>query len=47
MSNFYDGVAYMYEDNYSAALDHWKKAEDADSDNPNVWYNNYVLVFSI
>jgi len=39
MSNFYDGVAYMYEDNYSAALDHWKKAEDADSDNPNVWYN--------
>ncbi|MBR5984631.1 MAG: PD40 domain-containing protein [Bacteroidales bacterium] len=39
MSNFYDAVAYMYEDNYGAALDYWKKAEDKDPDNPNVWYN--------
>ncbi|MBO7571838.1 MAG: PD40 domain-containing protein [Bacteroidales bacterium] len=39
VSNFYDAVAYMYEDNYGAALEHWKKAEDKDPDNPNVWYN--------
>ena len=39
MNNFYDGVSYMYEDNYGAALDHWKKAEDKDPENPNVWYN--------
>ncbi len=39
MSNFYDAVAYMYEDNYGTALDYWKKAEDKDPDNPNVWYN--------
>lgn len=39
MNSFYDAVSYMSEDNYSAALDYWKKAEDKDPENPNVWYN--------
>ena len=39
MNNFYDGVSYMYENNYDAALECWKKAEDMDPENPNVWYN--------
>ena len=39
MSSFYDAVAYMNEYNYNAALELWKKAEDKDPENPNVWYN--------
>ena len=34
----------MYEDNYSVALDYWKKAEDKDPENPNVWYNMGVCL---
>ena len=39
MNSFYDAMSYMNEDNYTAALDYWKKAEDKDPENPNVWYN--------
>ena len=39
MKLFYDASAYMYENNYGAALEYWKKAEDKDRENPNVWYN--------
>lgn len=39
MNNFYDAFAYMYEDNYDAALVLWQEAEKRDPDNPNVWYN--------
>ena len=39
MNNFYDACAYMYEDNYDAALVLWQEAEKRDPDNPNVWYN--------
>lgn len=39
MNSFYDAMSYMNEDNYGVALDYWKKAEDKDPENPNVWYN--------
>ncbi len=39
MNNFYDAVAYMYEDNYDAALLLWQEALNVDPENPNVWYN--------
>ena len=44
MKSFYDACSYMYEDNYSVALDYWKKAEDKDPENPNVWYNMGVCL---
>lgn len=39
MSNFYDALAFMYEDNYEEALKLWYQAQDKDPENPNVWYN--------
>jgi len=35
---FYDSEAYMYEENYEAALDLLLKLEEMDPDNPNIWY---------
>lgn len=46
MSNFYDALSYMYEDNYEVALELWKNAEGKDNNNPNVWYNIGVCYMS-
>lgn len=35
---FYDAEAYMYENNYDAALDLLLKLEEMDPKNPNIWY---------